>query len=53
MQVEADEARATGLNFDNSEWNLSGDVQILVPDGKPDRPAGEGHVPATTRSCAR
>ena len=24
MQVEADEARANGLNFENSEWNLSG-----------------------------
>jgi lipopolysaccharide transport protein LptA len=34
MQVDADEARATGLNFDNSEWELHGNVQILVTDGK-------------------
>ena len=33
MQVDAAEARATGLNFDNSEWQLTGDVRILVPDG--------------------
>jgi lipopolysaccharide transport protein LptA len=34
MQVEAQEASATGLNFDNSEWNLKGQVRITVPDGK-------------------
>ena len=34
MEVEADEARANGLNFENSEWNLSGSVHILVPDGR-------------------
>lgn len=34
MQVTAQEASATGLNFDNSEWKFTGDVQILVPDGK-------------------
>jgi len=34
MQVEAQEARATGLNFDNSEWELHGEVQIFMPDGK-------------------
>jgi lipopolysaccharide transport protein LptA len=34
MEVEADEARANGLNFENSEWNLSGAVRILVPDGR-------------------
>jgi len=34
MQVTAQEASASGLNFDNSEWKLTGDVQILVPDGK-------------------
>jgi lipopolysaccharide transport protein LptA len=33
MQVEAEEARANGLNFENSEWNLSGAVRIHVPDG--------------------
>jgi lipopolysaccharide export system protein LptA len=34
MQVEADAASATGLNFENSEWTLKGDVRITVPDGK-------------------
>jgi lipopolysaccharide transport protein LptA len=34
MQVEANEASASGLNFDNSEWTLTGDVRITVPDGK-------------------
>jgi lipopolysaccharide transport protein LptA len=34
LQVEAQEASATGLNFENSEWNLKGDVRITVPDGK-------------------
>jgi lipopolysaccharide transport protein LptA len=33
MQVDAEEARATGLNFDNSEWELKGDVRITVRDG--------------------
>jgi lipopolysaccharide transport protein LptA len=33
MQVDAEEARATGLNFDNSEWELKGDVRIKVPEG--------------------
>ena len=34
MQVEAREASATGLNFENSEWTFSGDVRVTVPDGK-------------------
>jgi lipopolysaccharide transport protein LptA len=34
LQVEAQEASATGLNFENSEWNLKGQVRITVPDGK-------------------
>jgi len=34
MQVMAQEASATGLNFENSEWRFQGQVQILVPDGK-------------------
>ena len=33
MQVDAAEARATGLNFDNSEWQLTGNVRISVPEG--------------------
>ena len=33
MQVDAEEARATGLNFDNAEWKLKGDVRISVPEG--------------------
>lgn len=34
MQVEAGEASATGLNFENSEWTFAGDVRLTVPDGK-------------------
>jgi lipopolysaccharide transport protein LptA len=34
MQVEAGEASATGLNFENSEWTFTGNVRITVPDGK-------------------
>ena len=34
LQVEAREARATGLSFANAQWNLQGDVRITVPDGK-------------------
>jgi len=34
MIVEAQQATATGLNFENSEWTLSGQVRITVPDGK-------------------
>ena len=33
MSIEADEASATGLNFENSEWNFSGNVRMQVPDG--------------------
>lgn len=34
LQVTAQEASATGLDFEDSQWKLTGDVQILVPDGK-------------------
>jgi lipopolysaccharide transport protein LptA len=34
MQVEAEEARADGLNFENSQWNLSGSVRIHMPEGR-------------------
>src|SRR5690606_29094475 len=34
LQVEAQEASATGLNFDNSVWSLKGAVKITVTDGK-------------------
>jgi lipopolysaccharide transport protein LptA len=34
LQVEALEARATGLNFENSKWDLDGQVRLTVPDGK-------------------
>ena len=34
LQVLAQQASATGLDFDNSEWLLQGDVQIIVPGGK-------------------
>jgi lipopolysaccharide transport protein LptA len=36
MQVQANEATATGLDFDNSEWTFTGDVHIKVPDGSLD-----------------
>ncbi|MGE0114788.1 MAG: lipopolysaccharide transport periplasmic protein LptA [Steroidobacteraceae bacterium] len=31
--IQADEARATGLNFDNSQWTFNGKVYITTPDG--------------------
>lgn len=34
LQVEAMEASATGLNFENSKWTFKGQVRITVPDGK-------------------
>ena len=34
VQVEAQEASATGLEFENSQWSFKGDVRITVPDGK-------------------
>ncbi len=34
LTVEAREAHATGLDFENSKWDLKGDVRITVPDGK-------------------
>jgi lipopolysaccharide transport protein LptA len=34
MQVEAEEAHASGLEFVNSQWTLQGNVRITVPDGK-------------------
>jgi lipopolysaccharide transport protein LptA len=34
MQVEAGQASATGLNFENSEWTLSDNVRVTVPDGR-------------------
>src|SRR3954454_25411690 len=34
LQVMAQQASATGLDFNNSEWLLQGDVQIVVPGGK-------------------
>jgi lipopolysaccharide transport protein LptA len=33
LVVTAGQASATGLEFDNSEWRLQGDVQISVPGG--------------------
>ena len=45
MQVEAREASATGLNFENSEWTFTGDVRITVPDGKLDGVERRGDVP--------
>jgi len=34
LTVEAQEASATGLEFENSQWTLKGEVRITVPDGK-------------------
>jgi lipopolysaccharide export system protein LptA len=34
VQVEAQEASATGLEFENSQWTFKGQVRITVPDGK-------------------
>jgi lipopolysaccharide transport protein LptA len=34
LEVTAQQASATGLEFDNSEWRLVGDVTIIVPGGK-------------------
>jgi lipopolysaccharide export system protein LptA len=31
--IQADEARASGLNFNNSQWTFTGKVQITTPDG--------------------
>ncbi len=31
--IQADEARATGLDVDNSEWVFTGQVKITTPDG--------------------
>jgi lipopolysaccharide export system protein LptA len=33
VSVEADEANATGLNFENSRWTFRGNVRIEVEDG--------------------
>ncbi len=32
--MEAQEANATGLDFENSQWTLKGQVRITMPDGK-------------------
>ncbi|MBK6454209.1 MAG: hypothetical protein IPF84_17585 [Proteobacteria bacterium] len=34
LEVTAQQASATGLEFNNSEWRLLGDVTITVPGGK-------------------
>ena len=51
MQVEAEEARADGLNFENSEWNLSGSVRIQMPDGRLN--SGEAEVTFRNNEIAR
>jgi lipopolysaccharide transport protein LptA len=33
LEVTAQQASATGLEFENSEWRLQGDVKIVVPGG--------------------
>lgn len=34
LKVQAKQATSNGLNFDNSDWTLTGDVRITSPDGK-------------------
>lgn len=34
LRVEADTATATGLDFQNSDWTLTGNVRITTADGK-------------------
>lgn len=34
LRVEAQEATATGLDFTKSDWTLTGQVRITMPDGK-------------------
>ena len=34
LEVTAQQASATGLEFDDSEWRLQGDVKIIVPGGR-------------------
>jgi lipopolysaccharide export system protein LptA len=34
LRVEAQEATATGLDFAKSDWTLTGQVRITMPDGK-------------------
>lgn len=34
LTVEAAEANATGLDFENAQWTLKGQVRITVPDGR-------------------
>jgi lipopolysaccharide transport protein LptA len=34
LVVEAQEANATGLDFENSQWTLKGQVRITMPEGK-------------------
>lgn len=34
LTVEAQQATATGLEFENSQWSLTGQVRITVPDGR-------------------
>jgi lipopolysaccharide transport protein LptA len=36
LSVEAQEATASGLNFDNSKWSFKGDVHIRMTEGKLD-----------------
>ena len=50
MSIEADEASATGLNFENSEWTFSGNVRMQVPDG--DLAASEAVVTFRNREIA-
>src|SRR5262245_29257197 len=51
LEVEAEEARANGLNFENSQWNLSGSVRINMPDGRLN--SGDAEVTFRNNEIAR
>jgi lipopolysaccharide transport protein LptA len=51
LQVEAEEARANGLNFENSKWNLTGAVRIHMPDGRLN--SGDAEVTFRNNEIAR
>ena len=51
LEVTAQQASATGLEFENSEWRLQGDVRILVPGGS--LAASEARVQFRNNAIAR
>lgn len=51
LEVSAQQASATGLEFDNSEWRLQGEVRITVPGGN--LAANEARVHFRNNAIAR